>query len=62
MYKAEEVSTMKVVVLNFTLWNIFQITFTLGYMMVPVFAYFIRDYSKLQLLAAAPPLVFFIVC
>ena len=48
--------------INIAFWITFQITFTLGYMMVPAFAYFIRDHNKLQLLAAAPPLIFFIVC
>ena len=39
-----------------------QIAFTLGYMLIPGFAYAIRDYVELQLLAAVPPLVFYIVC
>ena len=37
-----------------------QIAFTLGYMLVQGYSYTIRDYVKVQLLSAVPPLVFFI--
>ncbi len=37
----------------------YQLAFTVGYMLLSGFAYAVRDHVKLQLIAAAPPLLFF---
>lgn len=36
---------------------VFQVAYSVGYMMMPVFAYFIRDYNYLQMATMVPPVL-----